>query len=348
MQIQSSNILLASQHQITERTGVKASLSFWTGDAGQPATAGSVVLDKVTLSTQSQQLASSQQAKAASAAGDATLDPRLQMLTDLVERMTGNKIKVFSAQDVGSTPPPPDLADPAQASRTPSQSSAGYGLAYDYHETRYQSEQTTLSAQGVIKTADGKEIHFSLNLEMSRESLEQTDVSVRAGDAARQMKDPLVVNFGGHAAQLTDTRFAFDIDSDGKADRISFPKSGSGFLALDRNGDGKIDNGHELFGAASGNGFKDLAAHDQDHNGFIDANDSVFSKLKLLIKDGQGLDILASLADKGIGALYLGQAATPFNLTDAHNAVDGQVKSSGIYVKEDGSVGSMQQVDLSV
>lgn len=349
MQIQNSNILLASQHQTTERTEVKASLNFWSGDAGQqPATASSLVLDKVTLSTQSQQLQSSQQAQAAGAAGDATLDPRMQMLTDLVERMTGNKIKVFSAQDIAAPPPLPELSSPTQASQPPSRSSAGYGLAYDYHETRYQSEQTTLSAQGVIKTADGKEIHFSLNLEMSHESLEQTDVSVRAGTAARQMKDPLVVNFGGNAAQLTDTKFAFDIDSDGKADRISFPKSGSGFLALDRNGDGKIDNGSELFGAASGNGFKDLAAHDHDRNGFIDANDSIFSKLKLLIKDGQGLDILANLADKGIGALYLGNAATPFNLTGTDNALNGQAKSSGIYVKNDGSVGSMQQVDLSV
>jgi hypothetical protein len=347
MQIQNSNILLASRHQITERTEVKASLDFWTGDAGQqPATATSLVLDKVRLSTQSQQLASSQKANAAGAAGDPTLDSRLQMLTALVERMTGHKIKIFSAQDIVPTSPPPDL--PAQASLTPPQPGAGYGLAYDYHETRYQSEQTTLSAQGVIKTADGKEIHFSLNLEMSHESLEQTDVSVRAGDAVRKMKDPLVVNFGGHAAQLTDTKFAFDIDSDGKADRVSFLKPGSGFLALDRNGDGKIDNGRELFGATSGNGFKELAAHDQDHNGFIDANDSIFSKLKLLLKDGQGLDVLTSLADKGIGALYLGNAATPFNLTGTDNALNGQTKSSGIYVKEDGSVGSVQQIDLAV
>jgi hypothetical protein len=333
MQIQDSNILLSGQHQTTERREVKASLNFWSGDAGQPATTTAVVLDKVTLSTQAQQLEFSQKAEATGSTGDATTDPNQQMLASLVERMTGNKIRIFSAQDAAPTASPPD-------SQTAPQSSAGYGLDYNYHETLYQSEQTTLSAQGVIKTADGKEINFSLKLEVSREYLDQTDVSVHMGDATPQTKDPLVVNFNGLAAQLTETKFAFDIN--GKADGISFPKPGRGFFALDKNGDGKVGNTSQLVDSASGDGLQKLAAQSQGHD------NSAFAKLKLLIKDSQGLDILASLADKGIGARYQGRAATPPNLPGAPSAVDGQAKSSGIYAKEDGSAGSAQQVDLSV
>ncbi len=40
----------------------------------------------------------------------------------------------------------------------------------------------------------------------------------------------------------------------------------------------KINDGSELFGTSSGDGFKDLATYDEDENGWIDENDSIFSK----------------------------------------------------------------------
>lgn len=64
------------------------------------------------------------------------------------------------------------------------------------------------------------------------------------------------------AASLTERDFAFDIDLDGHADQIAFVGTGSGFLALDRNGDGEINDGSELFGPESGDGFAELAAYD--------------------------------------------------------------------------------------
>ena len=47
---------------------------------------------------------------------------------------------------------------------------------------------------------------------------------------------------------ISDQKFKFDINADGKEDDISFVGKGSGFLALDKNGDGKINDGSELFG----------------------------------------------------------------------------------------------------
>lgn len=74
--------------------------------------------------------------------------------------------------------------------------------------------------------------------------------------------DPLVINLNSSTAQVTDQKFYFDLDADGTADRISMLKSGSGFLALDKNGNGKIDDGSELFGTQSGDGFADLEEYD--------------------------------------------------------------------------------------
>ena len=171
-------------------------------------------------------------------------------------------------------------------------------------------------------------------------------MSIRKGDAVK--KDPLVVNFNGTSAQLTDAKFAFDLNSDGKTDKVSFVGAGSGFLALDKNGNGVIDNGSELFGTQSGNGFADLSAYDSDGNKWIDENDAVYSKLQIWSKDAGGGDHLSTLAQLNVGALYLGNVATPFDLKNRANDLQGQVRSSGVFLHEDGSAGTLQQVDLVV
>ena len=89
-------------------------------------------------------------------------------------------------------------------------------------------------------------------------------------------------------ANLTDQKFFFDIDADGKKDEISELAAGSGYLALDHNNDGKINDGSELFGPESGDGFADLAEYDDDGNGWIDENDAVWKKLKIWCRNKKG------------------------------------------------------------
>jgi hypothetical protein len=157
-----------------------------------------------------------------------------------------------------------------------------------------------------------------------------------------------VINFNGSAAQLTDQRFAFDLNSDGSTNQqINFAQPGSGFLALDKNGDGKINNGSELFGPNTGNGYSELAKYDGDHNGWIDGNDAIFNQLKVWTKDASGNDQLSSLASLGIGAISLQAASTPFDIKSAGNQLLGSVVSSSVALNENGSVGSVQQVDLT-
>ena len=162
-----------------------------------------------------------------------------------------------------------------------------------------------------------------------------------------KLKDPLVVNFNGRAVELSEQKYQFDLDADGELEWIHFVDGDGALLALDRNGDGVINDGSELFGAISGDGFADLAAYDQDGNGFIDAADEIFGALRLWRKDGAE-DRLEALHDRGVGAVYLDSIQTPFELKDDQNQLQGKVRETGIYLTENAEVGTVQQVDMVV
>ncbi len=207
-----------------------------------------------------------------------------------------------------------------------------------------ETECSSFSACGQVRTRDGEMIDFNLNLEMSR-SYE----SVRQYQRTEMMefKDPLVINFNGSAAELTDDKYEFDLDADGELDWISFVDGDGGLLARDQNEDGLINDGTELFGALSGNGFADLSQYDNDDNGFIDEADEIFGDLRIWSKSDGG-DRLESLLDRNIGAIYLGSTDTPFELKDTANQQQGRVRQSGIYLNETGGVGTVQQIDMVV
>ncbi len=209
-----------------------------------------------------------------------------------------------------------------------------------------ERETTAFVSQGKVKTEDGREINFDVSFEMSR-AFEQKVESYTQRQYV--MCDPLVVNFKGDVAELGDQKFLFDIDANGVEEEISGFSSNSGFLALDRNGDGVINDGSELFGAKSGDGFADLAKYDSDGNGWIDDNDEIFAKLMVWTKDEKGDDRLMSAKDCGMGAIFLGNTDTDFSLTDSFdNALRGAIRKSGIYLNEDGTAGTIQHVDFAV
>lgn len=100
-------------------------------------------------------------------------------------------------------------------------------------------------------------------------------------------RDPLVLDLAGDGISTTgiDDGRDFDIDGDGRTDRTAWIRGDDALLALDRDGNGRIDNGGELFGTASGDGFADLAELDDNADGVIDANDKAFAALVLLHAD---------------------------------------------------------------
>lgn len=210
-----------------------------------------------------------------------------------------------------------------------------------------EAEATTFSAEGIVQTSDGRSISFNVDLEMSREFMQATEFVTK--DTVQIMTDPLVINMDVASAEVTDQKFYFDIDSDGKEDEISQLGTGSGFLALDKNDDGIINNGSELFGAKTGDGFGELAEYDKDDNGWIDENDSIFSSLKVWTKDSDGNDHLLSLKEADVGAIYLGNTSTDFSLNNAiTNQTNAQIRKTGIYLRETGGAGTVQHVDFAL
>ena len=375
MKISASSIDLASQHTASSSHSVEESLRVWRGDRrpdfegrergltregsagmspGQAFAAASVSISSQALAAQSAEQAtatpssSSSGAQAIQESVDAVEnDPRMMLIRHLVKMLTGQDVRVVSAADF-QVSASVSVSVQAGAASAGAPARAGFGVEYDRHEIRSESEQAAFQAQGVIRTSDGREIGFQIDLLMQRSHTEESSVSLRAGDGVR--KDPLVINFGGTAAQLQSQRFSFDLEGDGKKEKVAMFASNSGYLALDLNNNGSIDSGKELFGVSSGDGFADLARYDQEGNGWIDESDAVYDRLRVWTPTADGKGTLAGLRERQVGALYLGKTATPFELRDAGNPALslGGVRASGVWLGDDGKAGSLQQIDLTV
>lgn len=225
----------------------------------------------------------------------------------------------------------------------------GSTLTITRRQVRLEEEAAAFSARGNVMTADGRQIDFSLDMSLERSHVETMveSFAVENWQQAMNLTDPLVVSLDGNAPVLTGGVFEFDLDMDGEKEMISFTGAGSGFLALDRNGDAKINDGSELFGPGTGNGFNELAAYDTDRNNWIDENDAVFSQLSVWTRDEDGTDRLVSLKEAGIGAIALNYAQNDFEMKNSDNRLQGHLRRSGVFLFENGNVGSIHQIDLA-
>lgn len=275
------------------------------------------------------------------------------LLKALVEILSGRKITLYRPP---SDAPPTETSQgqPAQARPDAAAQAANpsaeppeqfQSFRYNHYSLQeYEYSSVDIHGEFVTRDSDGGQRQLTIDLSLTMEryfEVSQTSLSIQQG----KLTDPLVLNFNGQPVQLSTDTTLFDINSDGSADRIHTLTPGNAYLALDRDGDGAISDGSELFGPLSGNGFGELAAFDQDGNGFIDAGDAVFSELGLF---RPGDTDYSSLSDSGVTAIYTGSVASPFQLTDSENNLLGAVKSSGFFLTDDGNPGVIQQIDLRV
>jgi hypothetical protein len=102
---------------------------------------------------------------------------------------------------------------------------------------------------------------------------------------------PIVVHLEAGRPKFSDAEHGvlWDFEGQGRAVRAGWPldPASTGWLALDRNGNGRIDNGTELFGnhtpllsgATASHGYQALAEYDLNHDGWIDRADPIYDQL---------------------------------------------------------------------
>lgn len=286
-----------------------------------------------------------------------TIQERIEMVRDLQQKTLDYLLRILFGDkpedvrgcnhiDRKSTPAEQSANNPVTMEAELLGQNLGTGGHHEYFYYYAETETTCFNTTGTAITADGRELSFNISLEMSRSFTQMASESIDFGQP--RLCDPLVINLNTNVASVSDQKFFFDIDADGIKDYISMLGADSGYLALDNNEDGVINDGSELFGTTSGNGFKDLLAHDEDGNGWIDEADSIFKKLKIWSMDEHGNATLIDLLEAGVGAIYLGYENTEFSLKNAENETNAVIQKTGLFLFEDGTSGTVQQMDLAV
>lgn len=162
--------------------------------------------------------------------------------------------------------------------------------------------------------------------------------------------DPIILDLDGDGLETVglNANIHFDHEGDGVLTKSGWAGSDDALLVWDRNANGSIDTGAELFGdftplpngTLAPNGFAALAALDANGDGIIDASDPAFAELKLwrdVSQDGVSqVDEFITLAEAGIVSLNLANT-----LKNQHFANGNTLSREGSFTRADNSEGGM-------
>ncbi|MDD3761569.1 MAG: calcium-binding protein [Acidithiobacillus sp.] len=170
-------------------------------------------------------------------------------------------------------------------------------------------------------------------------------------------RDPIILDLDGDGLEtigLASSNVYFDFDADGVLTKTGWAGKDDALLVWDRNGNGRIDTGAELFGdftvlpngTLAPNGFAALAALDSNGDGILDASDPAFAELKLwrdANQDGQtGEGELISLLDAGIVSLDLANTLKNQSLANGNT-----FSREGSFTRADGSTSAIGEFKLA-
>ena len=255
---------------------------------------------------------------------DSVEDAKELIVKKLIELLTGKKVKTLSIEDLTSTELPP-VNEPQ------------FGAVYEEENVSVKANRLNFFAYGEVRTKDGRVFRFEVNFKLFNMELKVSDKTVRSGSVA--LVDPLIIDLNGSPELLSPARFEFDINGDGKKEKVPLLAEGKGFIFFDRNSNNRVDRG-EIVGVRTGDAFSELSSLDSDGNGWPDEGDPAFSRLKVLLRNARE-DRVVSLSQLGVGALYTGSFKTVFNLGST-----GVLKNLGLYLTESGNSGVLAKVDF--
>ncbi len=334
MKIISSSIALSSQYASQVTKNQNESLHQWDNRQRQPVRK----MIELFHDSQNDRIAKAQFFKEET---EILPDAKLRAIIMALEALSGKKIDLKSLRlhgDILHRTPLPESRPEARDAQL-----QGWGLEYLLEKQTAVMQSLDVSAQGSVTLDDGSRFDLVLGFSLSQNIVQHERISIKAGDA---LIDPLAISFDGTLITLSDVRHRFDLDLDGKEDEIAFVGSNSGFLALDSNNDGTINDGSELFGPKSGNGFEELSKYDEDGNGWIDEADSVFEKLLIWTKTDEGT-ALYHLKEKGVGAIYLDAIDTAFDYYQ-NGGIEAKLRATSLFLSDNGGGGTIGEIDLKI
>jgi hypothetical protein len=169
-------------------------------------------------------------------------------------------------------------------------------------------------------------------------------------------RDPLILDLDADGLETialnTTNPILFDHNADGIKTGTGWVKGDDGFLVLDRNGNGVIDDGRELFGDATQipdgaggqrnaiDGFEALQAQDTNADGLVNNLDANFASLRIwqdLNQDGiSQTNELFTLAQKNIASITVAKTENSTLLPNGNVIAD-----LGHYTKTDGTTATL-------
>lgn len=244
-----------------------------------------------------------------------------------------------------------------------------FALDVDESKAVRQGRASETASSDQLDASSIQSASLAESFELQAVATQRLEISVRAGESAFmaamaganaqrlelnidasagvqiQVADPLVLDLGGRGITTTGVAAGvdFDLNGDGRLERMSTVTGDSWFLALDWNDNGRIDDGRELFGDQNGaeHGFAELARHDTNGDARIDAQDAIFTRLRLVQLQADGSQTSRTLDEAGVKAIEL----TYQNVNRALDAYD-HVAQTGRFIRSDDSHGEAADVML--
>ncbi len=219
-------------------------------------------------------------------------------------------------------------------------------------------EQIAGAMTAAEKSAAKTFLDFAFGLGNTINGIEQTIATLfnSAQTFVQRFGDPLTLDLNGDGIRTVPLKvppLLFDINASGIKIGTGWIAPDDGLLVLDRNGNGTVDSGAELFGdatpkydaagnptsARTADGFAALAQEDTNADGVVNALDAHFADLKVwqdLNQDGISQpDELTSLADAGIASFDTARTQHSQLLPSGNQMAD-----MGTYTRADGSAGA--------
>jgi len=222
-------------------------------------------------------------------------------------------------------------------------------------ELQYLSYQV----QGQFSLND-QNITLDYQFDLSSKYASKTTITTTAA----ALKDPLIIQFGAQGIGEINGETELDINNDKNLNSLPIFSGDVGYLVFDKNDNKTVDNGSELFGPTSNNGFSELAQLDSNNNGFFDSQDNAYQRVyiwqpqqdnssnntsNIIPKKGNNnQQELVSLAHAGVSAIYLDAIDTPFNFRNQNGDITAQLRQSSFAITDNNQAVGIHQIDVQI